>query len=257
MIVTELELARWIGVFLWPFLRLGAAFAVAPVFSGRTVPVRVRVLLAAAVAAVVGPLGPPPPGIPLLSAEGFGLAVQEVAIGITMGFILQLVFAAMAFAGESVAMAMGLGFASMMDPQNGTQTTVVSSYYVIMATLLFLALNGHLMLVGLLSESFHILPPGGAGVGREAIWLVVTWAGHVFSGGLLVALPAVAAMLLVNLAFGVITRAAPQLNIFAVGFPITLLLGFLLLLFTVPTIAPRFESILDSGLDLIRTVTQA
>lgn len=253
MTLTYTQLNALLSEFLWPFLRIGAVFAAAPVFSSRLVPVRVRILLAVVLSWMLIPLIPDPPLIEPLSAAGIMVAVQQILIGVTMGFVLQVVFAALAFAGEAVAMSMGLGFASMMDPQNGTQVPVVSSYYVIVATLLFLALNGHLILIGLLADSFRTLPVGG-GVEREILWTLAVWTGHIFSGGLLVALPAVTSMLLVNLAFGVITRSAPQLNIFAVGFPIALFIGFLLLFYTVPGIAPRFENLLSLGFGAIRDI---
>ncbi len=253
MTLSYTQLSAWLGEFLWPFLRIGAVFAVAPVFSARMVPVRVRVLLAVVLSWMLIPLIPEPPAVEPVSAAGILMAAQQIMIGLTMGFVLQLVFAGLAFAGEAVAMSMGLGFASMMDPQNGTQVPVVSSYYVIVATLLFLALNGHLILIGLLADSFRTLPVGG-GVEREILWTLVVWAGHLFSGGLLVALPAVTSMLLVNLAFGVVTRAAPQLNIFAVGFPVALFIGFILLFYTVPGIAPRFESLLSAGFGVIKGI---
>ena len=174
-------------------------------------------------------LRPEMPAVEPLSLTGLLISAQQVLIGLAMGFILQLVFSVLAMVGESIAMSMGLGFASMIDPQNGIQIPVLSSYYVTLATLVFLALDGHLVLIGLLVDSFHTLPIGLESLAREGLWQLVGWASRMFAGAVLIALPALASLLLVNLAFGIITRAAPQLNIFAVGFPMTILLGFVLL----------------------------
>lgn len=249
--LSTAQIAGWVGSLLWPFLRIGAMFAAAPIFSARMVPVRVRVLLALVTAWILLPVLPASPAVDPISAEGFLIALHQILIGLSMGFALQLVFAALAVAGESVALSMGLGFASMVDPENGVQVPVVSSYYVLLATLLFMAFNGHLVLIGVLADSFQAMPVGGGAPQREGLWQLVHWAGRMFAGALMIALPALASMLLVNLAFGVITRAAPQLNIFAVGFPITLLLGFVLLLLTVPALAPNFEALLGAGFELM------
>jgi flagellar biosynthetic protein FliR len=249
--LTTAQVASWVGSLLWPFLRIGAMFAAAPIFSARMVPVRVRVLLALLMAWILLPVLPRAPAVDPISAQGLLIGLHQVLIGLSMGFALQLVFAALAVAGESVALSMGLGFASMVDPENGVQVPVVGSYYVLLATLLFIAFNGHLVLIGVLADSFQTLPIGGGGPQREGLWQLVHWAASMFAGGLMIALPALSAMLLVNLAFGVITRAAPQLNVFAVGFPITLLLGFVLLLLTVPSLAPNFEALLAAGFELM------
>ncbi len=249
--LSTAQIAGWVGSLLWPFLRIGAMFAAAPIFSARMVPVRVRVLLALVTAWILLPVLPPAPAVEPISAQGFVIALHQVLIGLSMGFALQLVFAALAVAGESVALSMGLGFASMVDPQNGVQVPVVGSYYVLLATLLFMTFNGHLVLIGVLADSFQAMPVGGGGPQSEGLWQLVQWAGRMFAGALMIALPALSSMLLVNLAFGVITRAAPQLNIFAVGFPITLLLGFGLLLLTVPALAPNFEALLAAGFGLM------
>jgi flagellar biosynthetic protein FliR len=219
------------------------------------VPVRVRLLLALAMASLLAPLIPSTSGVEPMSAAGLLVGIHQVMIGLAMGFILQLVFAALAIAGESVALSMGLGFASMVDPQNGIQVPIVSSYYVIVATLLFLVLDGHLALFGVLADSFYSLPVGIDGIAREGLWQIVEWASRMFMGALLIALPALTSMLLVNLAFGVITRAAPQLNIFAVGFPVTLLLGFMVLMLSVPSLTPRFTDLLTNAYQLINNLT--
>ncbi len=252
MSVTDAQLITWIASLIWPFIRIGAMLAAAPMFGARTVPVRVRIGLAFILAWTVVPLIPPAPPVDPFSAEGLLITVHQVLIGAAMGFVLQMVFSALAQAGEAIAMSMGLGFAAMVDPQNGVQVPVVSQYYVVTATLIFLTLNGHLVLFETLIESFSTLPVGAGGIEREALWQLALWGGHMFAGAVLIALPAVASMLLVNLAFGVITRAAPQLNIFAVGFPMTLILGFMLIMLSLPSLTPKFIEILVDAYELMR-----
>jgi flagellar biosynthetic protein FliR len=202
---------------------------------------------------VVNSRDSPPPSVELISAQALVISIHQVLIGVAMGFILQLVFAAFVIAGQSIAMAMGLGFASIIDPQNGMQVPAVSQTFLIMATLIFLSLNGHLVLIEVLANSFQNLPVGMLVPSRDGLWQLVTWGSNMFAGGMLIALPAVAALLLVNLAFGVTTRAAPQLNIFAVGFPVMIMVGLAFLILTLPTITTHLSRLLLEAFDLIES----
>jgi flagellar biosynthetic protein FliR len=251
MTFTEATLSAWLGSFLWPLMRIASMIVAAPIFSARTVPVRFRVLLAIMITWIVMPVLPPAPVVETLGHEAFLMALQQVGIGLMMGFILQMVFAALIFGGQVLAYSMGLGFASMMDPQNGVQVPVISQYFVILATLTFLLLNGHLILIQLVVDSFQTLPVAVDGITRNSLWELASWGSRIFAGGLLMALPAVAALLLVNLGMGIITRAAPQLNIFAVGFPMTLLMGFILMWLTVPNVLANFGELLNEGFQLV------
>jgi flagellar biosynthesis protein FliR len=249
------EITAWVGSLLWPFLRIGAMLVAAPLFGARMVTVRIRLAFAFLLALVVAPLIPVPPAVEPLSLAGLVISAQQILIGLTIGFVMQMVFSAMSQAGETIALSMGLGFASMVDPQQGVQVPVVSSYFVIMSTLIFLALNGHVALIELTLMSFDSMPVAVDGIVRGDLWALVSWASTMFVYGLLVALPAVASMLLVNLSMGVITRAAPQLNIFAVGFPMMILLGFVLLLLTLPVLVPQFTELLADAFGLIGGIT--
>jgi len=251
MNITGVELTSWLATLLWPFMRIGAMFAAVPIFSSRSVPVRIRVLLAFFISWMLVPVIPEPPVVELISAQALIISIHQVLIGVAMGFILQMVFSAFVIAGQSIAMAMGLGFASMIDPQNGMQVPVISQALLIMATLIFLALNGHLVLIEVLANSFQTLPVGMFVPSREGLWQLVSWGSNMFAGGMLIALPAVAALLLVNLAFGVTTRAAPQLNIFAVGFPVMIMVGLAFLILTLPTITTHLSNLLTEAFDLI------
>ncbi len=171
-----------------------------------------------------------------------------------MGFTLHMVFGALIFGGQVMAYSMGLGFASMMDPQNGVQVPVISQFYLILATLTFLVLDVHLILIELLIESFHTFPVAVDGISRNGLKEIIGWGSRMFSGGLLMALPVMAALLLVSLGMGMIGRAAPQLNIFAVGFPISMLIGFVLIWITLPNVMTIFEDLMAEGLSLIRHI---
>ena len=251
MSITGTELTGWLASLLWPFMRIGAMLVAIPVFSARSVPVRIRVLLAFFIAWILLPVIPKPPVVDLISAEALLISIFQVLIGVAMGFILQMVFSAFIIAGQSIAMAMGLGFASIIDPQNGVQVPVVSQAFLIMVTLVFLALNGHLLLIEVLADSFQRLPIGPVTISRDGLWQLVTWGSNMFVGGMLVALPAVAALLLVNLAFGVASRAAPQLNIFAVGFPVMILVGMAFIILTIPSITDHLSRLMLEAIDLI------
>lgn len=248
------DIMTWISGLMWPFMRIGAMFMVAPMFGARNVPVRLRLLLALVLAWVMSLVLPPPPAVDPISLEAVVISIQQVVIGLAMGFILQMVFSVLAMAGENIAYGMGLGFATLVDPENGVQVPVVGQYFLILATLMFLGLDGHLILIEMLAESFRSLPVGGVGMERDVFWLIAGWGSRMFEWSLLVSLPVVASLLLVNISFGIITRAAPQLNIFAVGFPLTLLLGFALMLVSLPTLGPLFESLAERGFLFMRGV---
>ncbi len=249
---TEAQLSSWLAAFMWPLMRIGAMVSAAPIFSARQVPVRMRIGLALLLTWILVPLIPEPPVVEVFSPQAFLIAVQQILIGVAMGFVLQMVFGALVFGGQTLAYSMGLGFASMMDPQNGVQVPVLSQFYIITATLLFLVLNGHLVLIDTLARSFHTLPVGIEGIGLSGVEQIIRWASRMFAAGLLIALPAIAALLLVNLGMGIITRAAPQLNIFAIGFPVTMLIGFLLLWLTLPNAMGNFSDLLEEALILVQ-----
>lgn len=249
---TEAQLLDWLARFLWPLLRVGAFYLALPVWSSHAVPARVRVSLAVTTAAAVMPTLPQAPQVEWLSLEAGLMAVREILIGAAVGLLVQLAFAALVFAGQTVAYQMGLGFSALLDPQLGVQVPVVAQLYLVLATLLWLGLDGHLLLIELVAGSFKALPVALAGLDRAEVWTLVRFGGSVFAGGVLVSLPLVVALLFANLALGIATRAAPQLNIFAVGFPITLGFGLLLIGLTFPLVLGRFAADLPAAYELIR-----
>ena len=249
---TNVDLTSWVALYLWPLFRIAALISVAPVFGGQNVPIRIRVGLALAITLVIAPVLPPMPTVDPVSSTGFIILIQQILIGLTMGFTLRLVFAAFVLAGQLIGQTMGLGFASMVDPQNGVQVPVVSQFYLILVTLMFLALNGHLILIEVLAASFKSLPVGEHGISAHGLWSIVIWGGQVFSGAILVSLPAMTALLVVNVAFGVMTRAAPQLNIFSIGFPVMIFLGLVIMLMTLPVLLPQLTYMVNDAFTLIQ-----
>ena len=230
ILIDAADISRWVARLWWPVLRIGGFVLTAPIASERTVPAPVKIALTLGLAFILTPLAPVPAGLSIFSGAGLLAAAQEVLIGIAIGMVVQLAFEALSFAGQSVSTTMGLGFATLVDPQHGADTPVLGQLFMIFGTLTYLALNGHLALIGALANSFQTLPIGGVNVDENFLLAVAGWGVRVFETGLLVALPAVVALIIVNLALGVVTRAAPQLNLFGIGFTITLLCGFFVLL---------------------------
>lgn len=250
------DILRWTLSLVWPFVRISAMLLVTPILGSRQINTRVRLGLALLLSMVVMPQLPEPPLIDPLSVRGLLVAIEQVLIGIGMGFILALVFSAINQAGESIALSMGLGFASAVDPAGGVQVPMVSQYLSILATLIFLAMNGHLVLIELLLKSFQTLPIGQGGLAPDDLWYLAGFGTQMFAGAVLIGLPAMTALLLVNLVMGVITRAAPQLNLFAVGFPITILIGFIVILLTLPSLTARIGDLLFAALPLVERIAR-
>jgi flagellar biosynthetic protein FliR len=253
--LTAGQLQIWLAQIFWPFVRVGSCFMVAPAFGALFVPPRVRIVLAGAVALIIAPLVPSPAGIEPFSAAGCVITAQQALIGVALGFCLQLVFDAVTLAGQLLANSMGLSFAFNLDPIHGAQTPVLGQFYSILVMLTFLALNGHLRMIEILVAGFHTLPVGTTGLGPDGLWSVVEWGSALFSGALTVALPGVTALLIVNIAFGVMSRAAPTLNLFAVGIPVTLVFGLGIMLIGLPTVQSGFVRLLEDAMMLLVRLT--
>ncbi|MEO1573734.1 MAG: flagellar biosynthetic protein FliR [Pseudomonadota bacterium] len=248
MTVSLGSIEQMFAVYFWPFVRIGALLMVAPVFSASMVAPRVRILIALGLTMILAPLLALPESAPSpLSLPGAIVTGQQIVIGVAMGLALQVVFDALILAGQATAMSMGLGFAVAIDPQRGVNVPVVSQYFVMLATLVFLSLNGHLLIVQALFDSFTALPIAGGGPTRDGLWQLVAFGSTIFEGALRIALPAMISLLIVNLSFGVISRAAPTLNLFAIGFPLTLTLGFLIMTNTLPGAVNTFIDLLNAA----------
>ena len=234
---TSAEFNALLAAYLYPLARILALLASAPPFSNAALPRRIRLAVGLAVALALAPALPKAPAIDPASGLGLLVLAQQMLIGYAMGTVMRLASSAVDFMGTTISTQMGLGFATAYDPQNTSQTPVVSEFLGILALLVFLVSNGHLMLIATLMKSFALLPVGHWPV-APSTWLNVARAGGiVFSSGLLLALPIVVALLITNVALGVLGRVAPQLNLIAIGFPVTILLGFLGLLFGLSLLA--------------------
>lgn len=252
MVFSYHTFLEYLGLYFWPFVRLGAMLAMIPLFSMPAIPVRVRLIIALFITVAVAPQLSLPPPIDPFSGAGLVVMLQQVGIGLAMGLVFLIVFQAFVLGGHFVSMGMGLAFATMADPMNGTNSPVVSQIFTILATLLFLALNGHLLVIRVLVDSFSFLPVGYDMLSRDSIWAVVKFGAYIFSAGVLMALPIVTSLLLVNFAFGIMSRAAPAMNIFAVGFPITLMTGLVLLSYIAPFLLDHLHALIHHAVELIQ-----
>jgi flagellar biosynthesis protein FliR len=251
--ITTGQLEAWLAQYLWPFIRIGACFMMAPIFGAGFIPARVRLFMAGAITLIVAPLVPPP-DVETFSAAAVVVTFHQVIIGFATAFALQLIFDALAMGGQLLSNTMGLGFAFNVDPLRGVSTPVLGQLYMILVTLTFLAINGHLVLIEILAQGFTTLPVGMTGLDSAMVWRLVEWGGQLFAGALTVALPGMAALLVVNLAFGVMSRAAPTLNLFAVGFPITLIAGLVIMYVGLPSVLAAFGQSLEAAFGVIRTL---
>jgi flagellar biosynthesis protein FliR len=242
------DVTMWVSRMWWPALRVSGFVLTAPASSEAVVPGLVKIVFTLALALLLAPVVEVPTGLSIFSAAGMLTAILELLIGVSIGMVVQLTFEALVFAGQSVSLTMGLGFATLVDPQRGAQVPVLGQMFMIFGTLTYLAINGHLLLLGALADSFHSLPIGAAHIDKDFFLSVVLWGARVFDTGLLIALPAVIALVIVNLALGVITRAAPQLNLFGIGFTITLLSGFFVLLAGLDGIMSGISTLINSAL---------
>lgn len=244
--MLTLSSADWnamVALFFYPLVRILAWLAVDPLLGNRAAPNSVRVGLAVALAVVIVPTLPPPPPVPLVSGEGLLILLRQIAIGLALGFAMRIVFTAVEFAGQFMGLQMGLSMASLYDPINGAQTPVLAQLLVITSALLLFAMNGHHQVIAALWQSFHDIPVVPATPTAFGFSVLAGWGAAIFKAGLHIALPVTAALLTANLAIGMMTRAAPQLNIFAVGFPITIGAGFVVLYFSIiylPVYLERF-----------------
>jgi flagellar biosynthesis protein FliR len=252
--LTDAQLNAWLISFIWPLTRILGLIMVAPVFGHRSVPARVKIGLGIFIALIIAPTLPPMPDVGLGSWHGLFILVQQLLIGMAIGFIMRVVFAAVEAAGEIVGLQMGLGFASFFDPQSAGQTLVLARFFNMLAVLVFLAVNAHLLLIGVLVDSFQGLPISQQPLSAAGFYNVAAFGSTVFSVGLQLALPLITILLLTNLALGILTRSAPQLNLFAIGFPITLGVGLIVVDMTLPYFVPQLEQMLHNGFDTTTTV---
>jgi flagellar biosynthetic protein FliR len=252
MNIAAIDIVERFYAFMWPMLRISALLLAAPVFSLSALTVRIRVLLALALSVMVYPLFTWP-DIDPLSPAGLLEICNQLMIGVFMGLALQIVTAAVVVAGQTISNSMGLSMANLIDPNLGN-VPVVAQFLLIMSTLIFVSLGGHAMLLALILESFATLPVGSSLFGPQAYAQLVSWSSMIFLGALLTALPVMVTLLFISIGLGVVTRAAPSLNIFSVGLPATIVVGFVVLLLSLANIGSRIQWLWLQGLLQIRSL---
>ncbi len=252
--VSSAQLDAWLAMLVFPLARVLALVSVAPVFSNISLPERIKVVFGVAITLALIPALPPMPAVPAGSWIGLAIVFEQVAIGTLIGFALRIAFAAVDVAGQLIGLQMGLSFAVFYDPTTSSQAPVVSEFMALLATLIFLALNGHLLMLSLLARSFTLLPVSTVPFAAKGFVTLLAWAGTMFAAGVLLALPLIAALLIANIAMGVLSRVAPQLNLFAVGFPVTIFAGFAVITISLPYFAAALERLFDQSFDAMAAI---
>ena len=250
--LTFSQLTGWIGQYLWPFFRIGALFMAMPMLSSRVVTPRIRLVLAMAITIIVAPLLSSVPTVEPLSAAALLITLQQLAIGFSMALILQIYFAIFTSAGQMISMQMGLGMSIMMDPINGVQIPVLSQVFQLLSFLMFLAVDGHLVVISVLTESFFVLPVAPFQLSQIELDSVPDLGGWLFASALLMVIPAMISLLAVSFTFGVMNRSAPQFNIFTLGFPLTMLGGLVILMLVSSQFSGIFVEFTRAGLNALR-----
>jgi len=241
------------GQYFWPFCRIAAFFMVVPIIGTALVSMRIRLGLALAVTAVIGMTIEPLNAIDPFSSAAMVIIVQQILIGVVMAFVMQFLFQVFSLAGQMIAMQNGLGFGTLIDPVNGIAVTSISQLYLMTVNLLFFTMNGHLILITMLAESFGILPIGNA-LPDASLLVLVNTGSWLFGSAVLVAWPAVIALLVVNFTFGVISRVAPQMNIISIGFPFTMVMGLIINWFVLGNVQPQFDFLSAHSFDMLRGI---
>lgn len=254
--LTDAQISTWVATFVLPLFRVGAVLMTMPIIGTRMLPMRVRLYVAVAITFVIVPGLPPLPEVNPLSLQGLMLCAEQLIVGALFGLALQMLFQAFVIAGQIVAVQMGMAFSSMVDPANGVNVTVVSQFMTMLVSILFLLMNGHLVVFEVLTESFTTLPVGSA-LRVDQFWSLAGRMSWVLGAGLLLILPAIAALLVVNIAFGVMTRAAPQLNIFSIGFPLTLVMGMVIFWVSLADILSHYQDLASETLIWLRELARA
>lgn len=255
--LTSGEMNTWIAALLWPLSRILGMIAASPLFGNTSFPISGKVLLGVMLAMIIAPAIPAMPAADPMSMAGLLIVVQEMLIGLAMGFTMRIVFAAVEMAGEISSATMGLGFAAVFDPQTKGRSSAVSQFIALIATLCFLAVNGHLVMLEALGESFITMPISDKPMSGALHYEAFKWGGTIFSAGLHLSLPIVAALLITNVALGILTRAAPQLNIFGIGFPLSLGVGLLVISAALPYLNTPMQNLFNRGIETMRLLPRS
>ncbi|MCJ8311654.1 MAG: flagellar biosynthetic protein FliR [Saccharospirillaceae bacterium] len=256
LFVTDVQIASWSSHFLWPMFRIAGFFAVAPIFGARTVPLRVRAAFTFIMTIMIAPVLPEMPNMEAIGIMNMLLIAEQMSIGITLGLVLQMLFQMFVLTGQTISMQAGLGFASMIDPSNGVSVATLSQWYLTLVTLLFLAINGHLVVIEVLIDSFYIMPIGSGGIAKDMWMQLANFLSWMFKASLTISLPAITSLLLVNLTFGILTRAAPQLNVFSLGFPVTMICGIGIILLTFNNVVPLVNTFTEDVVNFMHLILE-
>lgn len=251
MVFSQALLMQWLADIILPFVRISALLVAMIGFSGKTVPTRVKVMLALSIAFILSPAMPTSGFTDLFSVQGFLLVIQQILIGVAIGFISQIFLNTFVMAGQTIAVQSGLGFATLVDPVNGVNTAAIGQFYIVLATLVFWAVDGHLAMIKMIALSFEAMPIGSGWLSLEKIWLIVEWGKWLFIATVTIALTPITAMLMINLTFGIMTRAAPQLNIFSIGFPVAQITGLLVVWISLSAFILHFDTVWQSASGLM------
>lgn len=251
VVISSNELITLLLSFVFPLTRILGLIAIAPPFGNSGVPMQVKLLLGMLLAFIVAPSIPPINNVDPISISGIMILMQQLVIGLAMGFMIRVVFAGIEMAGETIGLTMGLGFATFFDPQTKGRSSAISQFLVIVTTLLFLSMNVHLSLFETLINSFKTIPISTTLTMGFSFMKLAIWGEEIFKIGMMLSLPIVAALLITNIALGILTRAAPQLNLFGIGFPITIGVGFLMLYLLLPHLLGPIETIFQHGINSI------
>ena len=254
--VTSAQLSAWLALFIFPFTRILALVASSPVLGNKQIPVRVKIGLSVLLTVIIAPTLDPQPNLEAASALGLAVLLQQILAGFAIGFSIRLIFTAVEMCGELAGMQMGLGFASFYDPLNASFTPVIAQFLGILGALAFLGMDGHLYMLESLADSFHTFPISTSVPHAMALHTLAAWGGSIFASALQLSMPVIGALLLTNLALAILTRSAPQLNIFQIGFPITLAVGFGILALSVPYFAPLLDQMIHTALGTASHVMQ-
>lgn len=254
--ITFAQLHGWLVAFLWPFFRITALMLSSPLWGHSAVPNQVKIALAAAITLVVAPMLPAMPAVPVVSWAGVGLIIEQLIIGIAMGTLLRIMLAVVQACGEYIGLQMGLAFATFFDPSAAGNMVVVSRFLHMITLLLFLSLNGHLIVLDILIASFTTLPIGIQAFNPEAFIMLARYASTIFATGLLLALPLVCSLLIVNLALGILNRAAPQLTVFNIGFPASLSIGLALMMVLMTDLGSVLQQLFHHSLAVLQQLVE-
>lgn len=249
--VDYAQLQLWLVSFFWPFCRISGFLLAAPLLGHTSVPNRVKIVLAVLLSVLVSPTLPPLPRVPVFSWEGLGITVEQTLIGLAIGMVMRVTLAATQMAGDIIGLQMGLAFATFFSPDTGTNSMVLSRLLYMMALLIFLSFDGHLLELELLAGTFTSLPIGLLHLDPAAWEMLARYGSTILASGLLLALPLVASLLIVNLAMGILNRSAPQLTVFSVGFPLSLSLGLALLTVLMSDLGEFLEGLIRTGLEFL------